>query len=66
MRFATVRKPNYRTETIAPYALAGDDTGDYRPWTPTVGSHTMTATPYTGSGATGPKGTPLTVAFTVQ
>ena len=66
VRFALDGNSNYRTETIAPYALAGDDSGNYRPWTPTVGSHTMTASPYTGSGATGAKGTPLTIGFTVQ
>jgi CubicO group peptidase (beta-lactamase class C family) len=65
VRFALDGNSNYRTETAAPYALASDDTGDYRPWTPTTGSHTITATPYTGSGATGTQGTPLTIAFTV-
>jgi hypothetical protein len=66
VRFALDGNSNYRTETAAPYALAGDDSGNYRPWTLTVGSHTMTASPYTGSGATGAKGTPLTIGFTVQ
>jgi CubicO group peptidase (beta-lactamase class C family) len=66
VRFALDGNSTYRTETAAPYALAGDDSGDYRPWTPTAGSHTITATPYTGSGATGTRGTPLTISFTVQ
>ncbi|MHC4504471.1 MAG: InlB B-repeat-containing protein, partial [Planctomycetota bacterium] len=38
---------------------------DYGPWTPAVGPHTLTATPYTGSGAGGTAGTPLVVSFTV-
>jgi hypothetical protein len=33
----------FRTEGVEPYALAGDEGGDYLPWTPTVGSHTITA-----------------------
>ncbi len=37
---------NYRLENSAPYALAGETnnsgTVDYLPWTPTVGSHTLT------------------------
>jgi len=66
VRFALDGNSNYRTETQAPYALAGDDSGDYRPWTPSAGSHTLTATPYTGASASGTKGTPLTVRFSVQ
>ena len=55
----------YTTESVAPYALAGDASGNYNAWTPTVGSHTLKATPYTGSGATGTASTALTVAFQV-
>jgi hypothetical protein len=57
--------PNTRTESGAPYALAGDASGNYFPWTPAVGPHTVKATPYSGSGATGTAGTPLTITFTV-
>jgi CubicO group peptidase (beta-lactamase class C family) len=66
VRFALDANTNYRTETAAPYALAGDDSGDYRPWTPSVGSHTLKATPYTGASAGGAAGTSLTVKFTVK
>ncbi len=66
VRFALDDNSNYRTETSAPYALAGDDAGDYRPWTPTVGTHTLKATPYTGAGASGTAGKSLTVTFTVR
>jgi CubicO group peptidase (beta-lactamase class C family) len=66
VRFALDGNTNYRTETDAPYALAGDDLGDYRSWTPSVGSHTVKATPYSGADATGVTGTPLTVKFTVR
>ncbi|TCJ12682.1 choice-of-anchor D domain-containing protein [Flaviaesturariibacter flavus] len=53
------------TETTAPYALFGDNSGNYNAWTPAVGSYTLKATPYTGPGGTGTAGTPLTVSFTV-
>jgi hypothetical protein len=65
VRFGLDGNSDYRTESTAPYALAGDTNGDYAPWTPAVGAHTLTATPYTGSGATGTAGTGLTVAFSV-
>ncbi|UOQ68634.1 PKD domain-containing protein [Hymenobacter volaticus] len=54
-----------RTETAAPYALFADASGDYYAWTPPVGSYTLQATPYTGAGATGTAGTPLTLSFSV-
>ncbi|WP_247233362.1 PKD domain-containing protein [Telluribacter sp. SYSU D00476] len=54
-----------QTETGFPYALFGDNGGNYNAWTPAVGSYSLTCTPYTGSGATGTAGTPLTVSFTV-
>ncbi len=54
------------TESLAPYALFGDDTrGDYFAWTPSVGSYTLKGTPYTASKGTGTAGTSLTVGFTV-
>ena len=44
----------------------GDAPGDdYLPWTPSVGSHTLVATPYTAASAGGTAGTPLTVNFSV-
>jgi hypothetical protein len=55
----------YRTESTAPYALAGDTSGNYNAWTPTVGSHTVTATPYDAAGGAGSAGASLTVTFTV-
>jgi CubicO group peptidase (beta-lactamase class C family) len=66
VRFALDGKTNYQTETSAPYALAGDDLGDYRPWTPSAGTHTLKGTPYSGANATGTSGTSLTVKFTVR
>jgi large repetitive protein len=54
-----------RTETNAPYSLFGDNSGDYNPWTPPLGSYTLKATPFTGSGGTGTAGTSLTINFSV-
>lgn len=53
----------YRTEKGAPYALAGDDDGDYTAWTPEAGPHTLRATPYTTAGA---EGVGLEIGFTVR
>ena len=66
VRFSWDGTANYRTETQSPYALAGDDRGNYRPWTPSVGTHVLTATPYAEAGVSGTPGTALTVRFTVR
>ncbi|QJD79504.1 choice-of-anchor Q domain-containing protein [Spirosoma rhododendri] len=54
-----------QTESIAPYALFGDDQGNFLGWTPSLGSYVLTATPYSSVGGTGVVGMPLTVSFTV-
>ncbi|MEM6725759.1 MAG: hypothetical protein AAF598_17090, partial [Bacteroidota bacterium] len=56
---------NSQTESAPPYALAGDAGGNYNAWTPTIGTHTLTATPYSGSGGNGTAGTSLTIQFVV-
>src|SRR5215213_6600985 len=30
-----------RTENAVPYAIQGDTNGDYLPWTPSIGKHTL-------------------------
>ncbi|MEK9201132.1 MAG: PA14 domain-containing protein, partial [Patescibacteria group bacterium] len=65
VRFGYDTNTNFGTETNTPYALASDNAGNYNSWTPSAGSHSVTATPYTGSNATGTIGTPLTLNFTV-
>ena len=66
VRFALDDREDYQTESNAPYAIAGDQPGpDYNPWTPTVGEHTLTVTPYSESGGNGEAGTALTVRFNV-
>lgn len=57
---------NFRVENVAPYAMAGDTNGDYKSWTPTLGSHAITATAFAGTGATGEQLDELTVVFTVS
>jgi hypothetical protein len=41
-----------RTEGARPFALWGDTSGNYSPWTPTVGNYTLSATPNTGAART--------------
>jgi pectate lyase len=56
---------NHRTDSSPPYALAGNNSGDYYAWRPSLGKHTVTATPYTRSSRRGSAGTGLTVTFNV-
>jgi hypothetical protein len=54
-----------KIENISPYALFGDNNGNYNTWTPSVGSYTLKATPYSATGGGGTAGTSLTVNFQV-
>ncbi len=65
VRFGYDDDVSVRTENTAPYALAGDYRGDYRSWTPTVGRHTLTATPYSERSGGGTSGSALSISFTV-
>jgi Domain of unknown function (DUF5060)/Putative collagen-binding domain of a collagenase len=65
VRFGYDSNASYRTENSAPYALAGNNESDYLPWTPSVGSHTLTATPWSSKDATGTQGTAKTANFSV-
>lgn len=65
VRFAFAGTSNFRTESGAPYALYGDNNGNYNAWTPATGSYTLKATPFTSGSAGGTAGVPLTVKFTV-
>ncbi len=66
VRFAYDGNNNYRSENGAPYCIGGNQgNDDYLPWTPSAGNHTLTATPYTQSGAGGVAGTALTINFSV-
>ncbi|TGE25106.1 T9SS type A sorting domain-containing protein [Hymenobacter aquaticus] len=53
------------TESVVPYAMFGDFQGDYNAWTPTVGTYSITATPFPAANGVGAAGTALTISFTV-
>ena len=61
VRFALDGNSNYNTENGSPYALASD----YYAWTPSLGQHTLTATVYSGTNASGSVTNSATVNFTV-
>ncbi len=52
---------NYHTENYTPYFLAGKS-GGY--WIPSIGTHTISATPFTGSQGSGARGLPSTLVIT--
>ncbi|MFW5691188.1 MAG: hypothetical protein ACOCXZ_01695, partial [Chloroflexota bacterium] len=54
-----------RAENEAPYALAGDNQGDYLVWPVTPGTYTITAVPYSGPNGTGTQGTAFVATVTV-
>ncbi len=54
-----------RIENVAPYALYGDNSGDYIAKDLFNGTYELTAIPYTQPNAIGTIGTPLTVVFTI-
>ncbi|MEO0796593.1 MAG: hypothetical protein AAFX93_15595 [Verrucomicrobiota bacterium] len=65
VRFGYNGNPNHRTESYAPFSFAMDEEGDYFAWTPKIGQHQLSVTTYSERNATGAKGTPLVVNFTV-
>ncbi|NJO04014.1 MAG: hypothetical protein HC880_22140, partial [Bacteroidia bacterium] len=54
-----------KIEGAAPYALNGNNGSDYTAANLPVGNHTLKATPYAGSGATGTVGQALTITFSI-
>jgi hypothetical protein len=56
------------TENLLPYALCGDTVTSYAacPQLDVLGSHTLTATPYSGANLSGSAGSPATLSFTVN
>jgi YVTN family beta-propeller protein len=65
VRYALNGNNTYRVENNPPYALESDEGGNYYPWSPSAGNYTVTATPYSGSNASGTQGTSLTIAFMI-
>lgn len=58
---------NIKTESIAPYTIAGDQSNgtDYLPWNIAPGMYTLTVTPYSATGGGGNAGTPMTVQLEI-
>ena len=56
---------NIRTESVAPYAINGDKSGEFTSWDPAPGSYVLVGTPFTGPGTTGTMGISETLNFTV-
>jgi hypothetical protein len=57
---------NFQVESGAPYALCGDRGGAFFPCPQLgAGTHTVAATPFSATAATGTKGTTLTRTFTI-
>ena len=54
-----------RIENVAPYAANGDNNGNYAPWTPTVGTYHLIATPFSLKNGKGTAGEALTIIFHV-
>ena len=54
-----------RTENVVPYALGGDNGGDYFPIPLVPGTYTLMATPYSQSGGQGTAGNALSITVTV-
>jgi hypothetical protein len=65
VRFSLDGDDDYRIESTAPFAMAGNDGADFYAWTPKLGEHTLTVTPYARANARGPAGDAVTVRFTV-
>ncbi len=53
----------FQTESFVPYAVAGDQGGNFRPFNIGAGVHTITATPYSEAGGAGDAGQALSVTF---
>jgi hypothetical protein len=60
VRFGYDGNASYALENTPTYDLAGN-----AGWTPSLGSHTLTATPYSASNATGTAGKALSISFQV-
>ncbi len=65
VRFAYDSNPEFRLESTSVYAFAGNESHGYNDWTPSLGTHTIIATPFTVHGGVGEAGTALTVNFDV-
>ena len=63
--FGLDENPAYHTDSSRRFALAGNRRKNYFAWTPDVGDHVLTATPYSRKRARGVAGAGLTIHFAV-
>jgi hypothetical protein len=54
-----------RVQNATPFSLGGDNGTDFYPWTPSLGTHTVKAKPYSGANLTGTDGPTLSLTFNV-
>jgi hypothetical protein len=66
VRFQLDENRNFRTESTAPFALAGDTDGNHHSWKPKSGKHTIVAIPFARGQARGDQGKALSIRFTVR
>lgn len=57
MKFGLDANANFRSEGTAPFALFGDSNGNYNAGAFALGSHIITATPFSTTGGDGHAGT---------
>jgi hypothetical protein len=63
--FALDGNSKYALENSLPYSISGDKNGDYAPLSIGLGSHSLSATPYSESRGEGIKGDSLSVNFSI-
>lgn len=66
VRFRWDGNSNFRTENSDPYSIVGDSDGDYKPWTPSRGVHTLGATAYSADNARGTASRRLEISIKVR
>jgi len=57
---------SFHTENLVPYALGGDNNGDYAPFSLDDGWHQVRATPFAADNATGSYGSEVLIAFAIS
>ncbi len=62
--FGFDNQERYHVESSAPYAIGGDSDGDYSPWNPPSGKHTITATAF--ADRSGRSGTGVALSITLN
>lgn len=65
IKFGLDSNANYRTESGSPWAIGGDIAGNLVKWSVPTGSHTIKATPYSKSAATGTAGAAKSITLNI-